>query len=372
MKMTAGPVFIENQGQFDSRAKFQVRGNGRTLWLTDKGIVFDSMREKVKTSAQATTESRGHSARSTLASKFGIGKLQPHKFQRLVFDEDFVRANQAPIIEAKDRRPGIYNYFIGKSREKWHTHVRGYGEVVYRDIWQGIDLRVYGNGANLEQEFIVQPGGDLRNVRVAYRGIEGLKVSDDGSLVVRTALGDLRETRPRIYQEIDGKKVSVDGRFKLTGSASYAFDVKDYQPQYALVVDPTLLLYSTYFGTGTEVANVIAVDSTGSAYLYGYNEDAGNFPVTTGALYGNTNGFSGFVTKLSPLGSALVYSTFFPEGGKPERRVRRAPRIHRVLWQPRNLRRTWGADHNNGLRRTDSDSEFPYHSSASLTRADSD
>jgi hypothetical protein len=316
MKLTAGPVFIENQGQFDSRAKFQVRGHGGTLWLTDKGIVFDSIREKVKTSAKAATESRGRSAGSMSRSRLSLGESLSHKFQRLVFAEDFVGANRTPTIEAKNPQPGIYNYLMSNDRSKWRTHVKGYREVLYRNVWQGIDLRVYGNGANLEQEFIVQPGGDLRNVRVAYRGIDGLKVSDDGSLVVRTAFGDMRETRPRIYQQIHGKKVAVDGRFKLTSNDSYGFDVREYQARFALVVDPTLL-YSTYFGTGTEVANAIAVDSTGSAYLYGYNEDAGNFPVTTGALYGNTNAFSGFVTKLSPLGSALVYSTFFPEGGNP-------------------------------------------------------
>jgi hypothetical protein len=40
------PAFIENRGQFDGHVKFQVRGNGKTVWLTDKGVVFDFMREK--------------------------------------------------------------------------------------------------------------------------------------------------------------------------------------------------------------------------------------------------------------------------------------------------------------------------------------
>jgi hypothetical protein len=317
MKLSAGPVFIENQGQFDSRAKFQVRGNGRTLWLTDKGIVFDSIREKT---AKAAVKPRGRSARSTFASKFGSGNAPPHKFQRLVFAEDFVGANRTPMIEARNPQPGIYNYLMSNDRTKWRTHVRSYGEVVYHDVWKGIDLRVYGNGANLEQEFIVQPGGDLGNVRVAYRGIDGLKVSDDGSLVVRTDFGDIRETQPRIYQEIDGKKVAVNGHFKLTGNDSYTFDTASHNPRYAMVIDPTLL-YSTFLGgsAGTDLSgntaehgSAIAVDAAGDAYVTGVTSST-DFPVTAGAFQitnTGSSGFAAFVTKLSPLGNELVYSTY--------------------------------------------------------------
>src|SRR5580693_5605042 len=42
------PVFIENKGQFDSRVKFLVKGNGANLWLTDEGIVFDLQRAATK------------------------------------------------------------------------------------------------------------------------------------------------------------------------------------------------------------------------------------------------------------------------------------------------------------------------------------
>jgi RHS repeat-associated protein len=77
----------------------------------------------------------------------------------------------------------------------------------------------------------------------------------------------------------------------------------------------TGLVYSTYLGgsnstNGTSPA-AIAVDSTGSAYVVGgtYCTD---FPITPGAFqpsYGTVNEM-GFVTKLSPQGNSLAYSTF--------------------------------------------------------------
>jgi uncharacterized protein (TIGR03437 family) len=71
------------------------------------------------------------------------------------------------------------------------------------------------------------------------------------------------------------------------------------------------IVYATYLGGANADAGLgIAVDSTGSAYVVG-STSSQNFPVTPGAVQthiaGNTDVF---VTKLSPDGSSLVYSTY--------------------------------------------------------------
>jgi hypothetical protein len=71
------------------------------------------------------------------------------------------------------------------------------------------------------------------------------------------------------------------------------------------------LVYSTYLGSppqGTTGGSSIAVDTAGNAYVTG--QTTGNFPTTPGAFQ-STCGANGnaFVTKLSPTGSVLVYST---------------------------------------------------------------
>jgi hypothetical protein len=173
------------------------------------------------------------------------------------------------------------------------------------------------NGRDLEQEFIVKPGGDLSRVHISYRGIKRLTIAKDGSLEIDTAFGKLHETQPRIYQKIDGKEFTVKGRFKLTSETSYGFEVGTHDTRYALVIDPTLL-YSTYLGgsAAEEAANAVAVDASGNAYVAGYTL-SNDFPVTTGAFETVHSGFSwaGFVSKLNATGSALVYSTYFTNTG---------------------------------------------------------
>jgi hypothetical protein len=72
----------------------------------------------------------------------------------------------------------------------------------------------------------------------------------------------------------------------------------------------TGLLYSTYVGgAGDDQSGGIAIDASLNAYIAG-TTDSTNFP-TVRAVQGTFGGVrDAFVTKLNPLGSALVYSTY--------------------------------------------------------------
>ena len=76
----------------------------------------------------------------------------------------------------------------------------------------------------------------------------------------------------------------------------------------------TALIYCTYLGgTGNDVANGIAVNGPGEAYVVGYTDSA-NFP-TQSPIYANAGGQGdAFVAKLSAAGDRLAFSTYL--GGR--------------------------------------------------------
>jgi len=223
---------------------------------------------------------------------------------------DFLGANPHATLTARKRLPGKVNYLVGDDPAKWQQGLPTHAELLYGGLWPGIDMAARGEGGKLKYEFLLQPGSSVEDVRLAYRGAEGLSVGAGGQLLVRTSLGVLKDAAPVSYQRIGGERVPVESRYKLEGDGSYGFAVGAYDPRYPLVIDPGLD-YSTFLGGTTEDSGVgIAVDGEGRAYVTGTTLSA-NYPTTPGAFDTTFNGREdAFVTKLNASGSALAYSTF--------------------------------------------------------------
>src|SRR5205823_5960779 len=85
-----------------------------------------------------------------------------------------------------------------------------------------------------------------------------------------------------------------------------AFDIGVYDRSRPLFIDP-LIAYSARIGPGTAVG--IAVDSAGYAYFAG-NDGGSTYPQVNPAYQQSAGYVEMFVTKLSPNGDSLIYSTF--------------------------------------------------------------
>jgi hypothetical protein len=104
-----------------------------------------------------------------------------------------------------------------------------------------------------------------------------------------------------------GVRSEVACDYVLTGGGRVAFQLGEYDRSLPLVIDP-VLAYSSYLGgSGFDRGNAIAVDAQGSAYVTGQTTSA-DFPATT--LQTSASGNDGFVTKLNPSGTGIVYSTY--------------------------------------------------------------
>ena len=57
----------------------------------------------------------------------------------------------------------------------------------------------------------------------------------------------MEQSAPAIYQETDGNRVSVSGKYMITEANEVGFEVGDYDRSKSLVIDP-VLIYSSYIG----------------------------------------------------------------------------------------------------------------------------
>lgn len=290
--------FEANMGQADPSVKFLARGRGYGLMLTGTEAVL-VLQPGSKAAARGTKSLRGKQRR--LASKISRASVRIR----------VANSDPAAFLNGGQLLPGKANYFRGRDPAKWRTGIATYAKVEQKGVYPGIDLVYYGNQRELEYDFVVAPGADPSQIRLAYDGVEGMEVEADGGVALRTRLGTIRQHSPVVYQEIDGVIRKLPAAHVITGPNEVGFQVKDYDASRPLIIDPTVSYGTLLGGAYDDFGYAIAVDSSGSAYVCGLTVSL-DFPITPDAVQGGSsaNDYDAFVTKLNPTGTALVYSTF--------------------------------------------------------------
>src|SRR5437762_2629960 len=96
---------------------------------------------------------------------------------------------------------GYSNYFLGNDPAAWRTHVPHFSGVKASQVYSGIDLLFYSHNGELEYDFAIAPGADPRQIRLAFDGVDRMRVDQSGYLLLTTAEGaELRHHLPKIYQ----------------------------------------------------------------------------------------------------------------------------------------------------------------------------
>src|SRR5258708_2341237 len=216
---------------------------------------------------------------------------------------ELIGASGKAQAEFDEPTGGISSYFIGRTEEEWHTGIPHYARVRYRNVYSGIDLVYYGSGRDIEFDFVLRPGADPNQIRVAYN--KPVRVDENGDLLI----AGLRQRRPRVYQ--NGREIACE---YLVGKRNEVhFARAEYDHSLALTVDP-VLEFSTYLGGLAEESGLgIALDSQGNVYLAGGSQapaqpDLNPFQQTTGLIS------SPVVFKMTPNGRKILYYAFVGNG----------------------------------------------------------
>jgi len=297
-------IFEKNEGQTDPRVQFVARTGGATVFLTGTEAVMALRKNGPHPSSDAVASKGRLSSKGRRSSGFG---------EQSVIRIQTLHSNPFARAEGVERLPGISNYFIGSDPAKWHTNIPQFGKVRYHDVYDGIDMVYYGDGRNLEYDFVVAPGADPSAIRLGFEGVDRMYVASNGDLVLQIGERQVRQRKPVFYQEMGGKRYKVAGNYKIFAENREAgIVVPQYDRTRALVVDP-VLVYATYLGgSDLDTALALAVDSGGNVYVHGDTASA-DFPTLPTSYPSSSLGFLDvdvFITKIDSTGTRLLYSTY--------------------------------------------------------------
>src|SRR5215203_4574327 len=281
-------AFEPNLGQSGPEVRYLARGAGYALFLTRDEAVLALM-------SGAPDAPKGKGA-------------PPSSLRRSVLRVRPLGSRPAESLEPEQELPGHSHYARLSAPGEALRNVPRYGRIRARGIYPGIDLVYYGSGEQLEYDFVVAPGADPSRIRLGFEGAEGMALDEAGNLRLRLATGELVQHAPVLYQQADGERRPVAGRFTLAGDA-VGFEVGAYDPKLPLVIDPVLAWASLLGGSSTEWAFDVAVTPNGQAYACGYTYST-NFPTRPQAADPDLADADAYVTKFNLDGSGIDWSTY--------------------------------------------------------------
>ncbi|HMN06140.1 MAG TPA: hypothetical protein PKD45_10460 [Flavobacteriales bacterium] len=169
-------------------------------------------------------------------------------------------------------------------------YVHPYHRVIYPEIYDSIDMHIYSGRLGQKLAFVVNPGGDPKEIALQFEGQDYLDVDLYGNL--RLLLADKWVTLPQaMAYQVDANGTILPVNWTATyyannniGRAYFDFDAFDHgKPLVFLIGPPALgvaetydeygLCWSTYYGgTGFDMPTDIKPDSDGNFYVAGRTE----------------------------------------------------------------------------------------------------
>ncbi len=348
-------AFEENRGQTDNRVRFLARAAGQHVFLSANEIVMD-----VRSRTAAGQPRRGvvrmgfaGSARNPRISAEGA----PVSRVNYLKGRDSARWQRRVPTYSAVRYEGLYPgidarvYGTGRHVEYDLLVSPGANPAQARLSFRDVGGRPAAIRLDRGDIVVPTPAGDVRHAapkvyqeRNGRRETVAASYRIDAGGLVGFALGRYDRSRPLVIDPVltyttyigglledEAIGVSSDafGNCYLTGwtnSIDFPVTLGVFQPSlredfdaFVTCIDPgnCSIIYSTYLGGGLDAdgpgvdrGNAIKVDLTGSAFVTGYT-DSPDFPTTLGCAQPSAGGNGdGFVTKLSPDGSSLLYSTY--------------------------------------------------------------
>ena len=294
--------FVQNKGQWEEDIKFMASIPGGTLQIRKQGLHYVFVDNN---SLYDIKHSSLKSEKSTALKMHGLD---------VIFDG----SNPDFTIESKNPTSETQHYFYGNDPAKWQSNVQSFGEIWLKNIYQGVDLRLYTTENAMKYEFVVSPQVSTEQIKMRYEGADEI-LMENGNLKVKTSLADIIEMKPYSFSETIVNTNSrigfteVKSNFKINKNVITFSFPDNYDKSKTLTIDPKLI-FSTYSGsTADNWGHTATYDAEGNLYAGGstlLEIGSGSFPSTVGAFQLTNGGYWDVaIMKFSKDGSRLLYAT---------------------------------------------------------------
>ncbi len=281
----------------DPAVEYFMRSSGSTLLFKNNSVVYQFI------------SSNFHSNENFIPAETSVKTI----YSVLNLELSFINSNKNSSLIPNTLLKSKSNYFLGNTVNDWYQNCENFGELTYRNIYDGIDIVYYNMSGSIKYDIKIAPGADSKKIRFLYKGVtKGLSINDDGNLIIPTTKGDFIENIPSAFQIADGLKRQIIAKYILNTDKSIGFELFNYDPMLPIIIDPSLIFSTFIGGAGNDNIQIgQMIKDTNGDYLVTGTTTSINFPTTPGSFDVSSNGQEdAFILKLNGNGSNLISSTY--------------------------------------------------------------
>lgn len=244
-------VFKENKGQFPPQIVARVEGTDAFTYLTQRGISYQ------------------------FGSKKGI---------------DFYFKNGSQLVEVEKVAP-TNHVSVFHRKGKSIFDVRDYQKIIYKQVYDGIDVHFYSKGNHMEYDFVVQPFASVENIQLEINA-SSIYLNENGDLILESNGVKMIHQAPIAHQG----QTKIDSWWKIIDEKTVALETGNYDPSMELIIDPVVFEWEEsyqYFGYETKIENSV-LDENDNIYVVGT------------AVMDNTEETDIFVRKINQQGEPVL------------------------------------------------------------------
>ncbi len=289
--------FIENNGQIIDQfgkqrhdIQYKVGSNFMTIFVS-RGQLHYQWRRKGNESKLSSKHFNGYIHNpDTCEVHYTLYRM----------DMELLGANpNAQVIP--EHKQVYYEHYRTTVLHDINTTVNSYGKVTYKDIYPHIDWVLYIKDSKLEYDFVVNPGGDVNDIRMRYNGATDI-VNSGMDIKIITPFGNVCEQQLYAYDLHTHEPVLAKYSWR-ENAIGFKLNFERYSTAY--VIDP-VVAWATYFGgNGEDGFFATATDVAGNIFVCGSTTSISNI-ATVGAYQSVYNGYyDAFIGKFNNGGNLL-------------------------------------------------------------------